>query len=690
MLLILARTVGAQERIVYVAPTGNDRWAGTLAEPDPARSNGPLATPAHARDVVRAMLAKPERGLRDVRVLLRGGTYFLSQPMVLTTDDSSDDIVVSWSAFPNEHPLLSGGEPLTGWTKIMMNGKPAWVTKMPADLSNFRELWFDGARLSRARWPKRGTLTVAAVSGVTDKGNWMQGVDQFTYSGDDVKAWSGILNGEAIIADRWAESHLPIASIDESAHTIHFAKKSVFQLMPGDRYWVENIRECLTDPGEFYVSPQERSVYLIPPGGADSNHAQVIAPRLEQLLLLQGAPAHDQFVRNLAFQGIGFGHTEWYFDRPCQVPPSREAAAKRQSEFHPHPDIGGFTQAAIGVPATVWGMGVRNCLFDKCDIVHTGTYGIELSQGCQKNLITRCHFSDLGAGGVKIGERAKRDDPAEQTLANQVSNCTIVDGGRLYPGCVAVWIGQSAGNRIAHNDVHGFWYTAISVGWTWGYGPSGAHDNIIEYNHIHHIGQPADGVDPILSDMGAVYTLGGQPGTVVRFNRFHDIGAAQYGGWGIYFDEGSTGIVAENNLVYRTTHGGFHQHYGKANIVRNNIFAFGRDQQMQRTRIEDHPSFTFEHNIMIWDQGTLLAGDWHQTNVVMDFNRYWLTTGKPISFAGRTWDQWHQAGEDLHSQITDPHFVNPRQGDFRLTPESDVAAIGFKPFDLSTVGSRSQ
>ena len=77
--------------------------------------------------------------------------------------------------------------------------------------------------------------------------------------------------------------------------------------------------------------------------------------------------------------------------------------------------------------------------------------------------------------------------------------------------------------------------------------------------------------------MAAIYTLGSQEGSRIRFNRFHDIAALKYGGWGIYFDEGTTHLVAENNLVYRTTHGGFHQHYGRENTVRNNIFAFGRD-----------------------------------------------------------------------------------------------------------------
>ncbi len=262
-----------------------------------------------------------------------------------------------------------------------------------------------------------------------------------------------------------------------------------------------------------------------------------------------------------------------------------------------------------------------------------------------------------------------------------VDNNIIRSGGLFDRGAVAVWIGHSAYNRVTHNDIADFRYTGVSAGWVWGYAPSPAHHNTIDFNHIHHLGWG------VLSDMGGVYTLGISPGTTVSNNVIHDVYSYDRygrGGWGLYNDEGSSDIVMENNLVYNVKTGGYHQHYGRGNIVRNNIFAFSMDGQLQRSRVEPDHSLSRSATISSTgmaagctrDRGTTSTSKWNATSTSMPPGlrssiRIWLA---------RHWARTRARSSPTRSSSTPAHF------DFHLRPDSPAAKIGFKPFDYSKAG----
>jgi parallel beta-helix repeat protein len=200
---------------------------------------------------------------------------------------------------------------------------------------------------------------------------------------------------------------------------------------------------------------------------------------------------------------------------------------------------------------------------------------------------------------------------------------------------------------------------------------------------MHDIGQN------LLSDMGAVYTLGIQRGTVVQNNLIHDVNAFTYGGWGLYTDEGSSDILLQNNVVYRCKSAGFHQHYGRDNVIRNNIFAFNKEHELMRTREEQHNSFSFENNIVYYDSGDLLGSNWSNDRFVIDRNIYFdARASAKATFKGATLDQWQKRGHDTNSVIADPLFVDARNYNFNLRPDSPALKMGFKPIDISKVGPR--
>jgi hypothetical protein len=609
--------------------------------------------------------------------------YFVDSPVVLTPEDSG----LVLAAYPGARPVLSGGRPIAGWKEVTVRGKKLWAADIPSVRDGkwyFRELWVNGRRATRARHPNRGYLAIAELPDHTP--DWTQGHTRFRFHEGDLKSWDTVTNAEVVAMTRWVESRLPVSGVDEREHLVSFGKRSVFALAPGDLYYAEGAFEFLDEPGEWYLDAGAGTLYYLPRPGERLAKIQAIAPVLAQVVRFEGRPEAGQFIERVVLRGLTFSHSEWCFSAGLH------SGTNQFNVFSPEPkaEMSGFAQAAVGVPGAVWGDGLCDCRFEDCRFADLGNYGLELARGCHRNHVIRCEFADLGAGGAKIGETGLRDQAAEQTGANEISHCRIHDGGKLFPSAVGVWIGQSPGNRLTHNLICDFHYTGISIGWTWGYGPSLATNNTVELNHVHHIGVKSGGDGPILSDMGGLYTLGRQPGTVIRNNLWHDIAGIRYGGWGIYFDEGSSGILAESNIVYRTTHGGFHQHYGETNVVRNNIFAFARDHQLQRSRSEPHVSFAFATNIVYFDSGSLLDGDWSGDTYQMDGNLYFdaRPDAKPeqLRLGPCAWREWQERGHDRHSLVADPLFVAPREYDFRLQTNSPTFGLGFRPINLSHVG----
>lgn len=123
--------------------------------------------------------------------------------------------------------------------------------------------------------------------------------------------------------------------------------------------------------------------------------------------------------------------------------------------------------------------------------------------------------------------------------------------------------------------------------------------------------------------------------------------------------------------------------------MRNNIFALSGERQIERTRQEAHRSFVFERNIVYADGSPIVTEQgWGPDNAEFSRDLYFDASGAAPDFAGKTFQEWQAAGMDAGSAVGDPLFVDPAAGDFRLRADSPAFALGFKEFDLSTVGPR--
>lgn len=646
------------EIIFYVSPDGKDTWTGRLAAQNSHKTDGPFLTLKRVQDAIRALKQQQGSLKQPVRVLIRGGTYFLTEPLTFLPQDSgTQEFPIRFQAYQQEKPIISGGQRLTGWKPVTVAGKRLWATDISyiSDVKgkwHFRQLWVNGKRVIRSRHPKKGYLKIAEVPDNKLSSTFQEGRSRFKYHNGDLKNWKMITHAEAVVMSYWVESRLPIHSVREQENLVTFNNATVFNIQAGNTstsgagtYYLENAFEFLDTPGEWYLNPETRQLYYIPLPAENMGLVEIIAPRLEQLLILKGDPLTKNFVEHLYFENLTFSHTEW-----------------------PYPDkFSGFGQAAAGLSGAIDVVWSRQCHWQKCTITHVGNYGMRFTLSPYDNSITGCKIFDLGGGGILL-----KDGPYN----TRITDCAIYDGGRIFHSAVGILIINAPYNLISRNHIYNFYYTGISVGWIWGYGDNYTKGVIIENNHISHIGALINGDGPLLNDKGGIYTLGIQPGTIIRNNLIHDVRAFNYGGWGIYLDEGSSQILVENNLVFNTSDGGFHIHYGKDNIVRNNIFAFGKKAQVRRSRVEPHISFTFERNIVYWDSGQLLDGDgWADGNYRFDYNLYWAAgKGKIMPF-----ETWKRNGQDRHSLIADPQFRAPQKGDFRLKPSSPAFKLGFRP-----------
>jgi hypothetical protein len=641
---------------IYVSPNGS--------------GNGSAKAPTnlqHAVSMLPELKKKNSKG--TITILLSNGEYELSNPININNENGgTNDLKIIFKAALNAHPIISGGR------KIVLKGNSILTATLP-DIAKAEpyDIYINRERATRARTPNGSFLKTIKVEKVEDVGQKInkEGLPVVT---KQYFIPTSLYHQLASLSKRdlqkvrfnfyykWDNTMRTIDSLNKESHSFYSTGTSSYISTPSI-FYIENYPAALDTINEWRL--ENETIKYIPAHPMSQQVATV--PVIEKFVTIKGDSILP--VRNILFDHIAFNYCNHVFN-------GYE-----------------FFQAAQMIDAAIMIDNAGNIVFKHCEVAHTGQYAIWLRKGVQNCEITHCYLHDLGAGGVRIGETVIRDNKAQWTFSNKVENCIIHSGGLDFPSAVGVFIAHSANNVVAHNDIGDFRYTGISVGWVWGYAFSPSVNNKIMYNHIHHIGWG------VLSDMAAVYTLGVSPGTEVSHNVIHDVYSYDYGGWGLYTDEGSSYIRMENNLVYRTKTGGFHQHYGKENMIRNNIIAFNDKYQAQDSRIEEHKSFDFIHNIIITDKGTLLQGAWKNGKVNIDSNCYWNMNKKKCLFMLSTMEyggmpvdslsfaQWQKnSGRDLHSVFEDPCFVNASQYNFKFKSNSIVKKIGFVPFDINEAG----
>ena len=652
---------------LVVAPDGSDSNPGTL--------EAPLKTFEAAKEML-----KEKNSSGSVTVWFREGTYEIGDTVELTADDKSD---VLYRSYPDETVVFSGTKPISDWSETVINGVTAFVTDMPvkSDSDYFRSLFKGNKRLSRPTYPKEGLFKIAdPLTDETVAPEWspeffMHSLSFMAHT-SDVLDFANIGDVDVRIMHFWCDELLPLHSVNTETGRVETTKPSSMTIRVDDNYIFENVKESLSSPGEWYLDRAEEKLYYIPEEGDTVENTVLYAAVTEQLMTFDGA-------ESISFQGINFERTDWNHINgqgfAGSFDPSHPLYENMKYEsVHP--------QAAYETPAAIHISASSEINFTDCRFENISCTALKFAKASQNCDITSCMFNEIGANAVFIDG----DFVVPATTKNiNVTDCHINKYGRIFNNAIGVLLTHAIDCSITNNEIHDGWYTGISVGWNWGYADNPTNNIRICDNLIYNIG------NGWLSDMGGIYTLGIQPDTVISGNVIYNVGCDEgaygYGGWGIYLDEGSSGMLVEKNLVYDCSSQTFHQHYGKDNIVRNNIFAFGGEGAFRITRNEEHNSLTLSNNIFVTDNALMYSQSTDPDWFVDDSNLYWDYKNGGNVYSGDSMDFFERKsmvimtanGYYNNAVFADPLFKDAANRDFTLALNSPALETGFEAFEYN-------
>jgi hypothetical protein len=511
---------------------------------------------------------------------LQPGTYRLSQPVILRPEDSGTRITADGNV------RLSGGVVISNWRK---QGR-LWVANVPlwnGRPLEFRQLWVNGRKAVRARDVADFEQMHRILS--VDKAKETiyvprKSVETLNSRHSTFNSQHPTLNSrhstfntlEMVLHEMWCTANLRIKDIrvegDSAALTFHQPESHIHFMHPwpspmvtpdgkhNSAFYLTGARELLDQPGEWWLNLQQQKLYYMPLPDEDMRTAEVIAPALETLLMVEGTP--DEPVKDVTLEGITFEHATWLRPSMKGHAPLQagmymiEAYKIRPQISRPNGDHKLDNQGWVGRPAAAVAVNCaeRFCL-SECAFRHTASTALDYHLYVNGGTVDRCTFSDIGGTAILAGSFGPEGheahlpynpfDRREICTGLTISNNRINDAANEDWGCLGIGAGFVRGIRILHNEISNVSYTGISLGWGWNQQPCAMADNIVRGNYIHHYARH-------MYDTAGIYTLGAQPHTTIEENVVDSIYSPSYvhdpeHWFYLYTDEGSSGITVRHN-----------------------------------------------------------------------------------------------------------------------------------------------
>ena len=654
---------------LYVSQsTGDDTHNGFAPTAD-KYGNAPFKTIGKAISSIRE---QREKGLCRPMTVSVVGDYYICKPIVI-----EDVRGITLEPFGKNGRII-GGVRVDGWTKGSFMGAECLCAAVPEGTPDFTDFYVNGKRASVTRYPRTGTLKILnsesymenqdlSSQGAFTSSKW------FLVDPRDLAGLDNILDATINYYHFWVDEHSPIESYDKESGKLtmsylsRFTSTPLYEKSSAVDYFLTNIPNAFSNMGEWYLDRKERMVYYIPVEGESAENIEALAPVTDKLFIIKG---EDIRIRDLELTctASDYASTKWY---------SGEGGIYEDGDTPYGSDI----QSVCWAPGAIYFEGAMRCTISNCTIHGLGVHGIEIGKGCRRIRIEQNEIYDTSAGGIKVEGGKAGEDLIFATTDCVIRANHIHHGGTRYAAGCGILVRDASDIEISENTVHDFLYTGISVGWIWGYADSATYGNLVRENYIYNIGNGD------LSDMGGIYMLGRQSGTVVSENRIHDVKCHVYGAWGIYLDEGSSNMTVENNAVYNTGKESFHLHYGRDNVIRNNLLYGEGSSTFIISKNEEHNQAVLENNIMLTRGADIFSVNWFNVmkpnisrNLVCDLERnetVMVTEKEGHSFTVKEWESLFDW--DSGNIEADPCMPGLANYDFTVSQDSPAIKLGFKP-----------
>ncbi len=461
-LLVWVSLSAAVEIHVAPAPRGDDAHPGTSASP--------LATPHAAQVQVRRIIAK---GLSEpVEVIFAEGIHRMNAPLELRPEDSGTaKFPITWKAATEAKAVLSGGRPITGtWTK---GEDGIWRIDLAgiglgANEWNFRQLFVNGRRATRARFPNVSEANpfLYATGG---------GMDHVMIASKQIKeCWGHAADSQINIVphSRFFNQWNTVSGIHPDTGRIDLTDSERHRnIDSGSWFWIEGVREELDEAGEWFLDVKTGRLSYMPEPGVDPNTLEIVAPFLDRIVNAKGDVNAGSHVKHVRFEGLGFQHTSFTL---------------------------GHIEARVHTDAAVIFENTSNSSVKNCEFENIGGYALWLHLDSQRNGFDHNTVRYSGGGGVLLtgsrlsymddtkiytpGEAAAKVAPIlNEITCNTVEHCGKIRyyGGGVHLDSRPFSMSMAPGNYIAHNH-----FNDLSRNGVFAFRNQGG--NVIEYNHIHN------------------------------------------------------------------------------------------------------------------------------------------------------------------------------------------------------------